>query len=161
MNPTSSASKTKRRATSVAVCLTVFLVLFGAFTAFGQTATPEQTARSFYKWYVHELNANRNPPDERAKFGQFVSARLAKWVRKTIASGEYDADYFVAAQDFGHDWGDNVRVSRVAVSGGSATLHVKLVQPKTKDTPAWDRDLDLKLLKEGGAWKIDRVTAKN
>jgi len=156
-----SASEIKRIKGLRTLGFAALFVLCGSFAAFGQSATPEQTARSFYKWYVHELNANRNPPDERAKFGQFVSARLAKWVRKSIASGDYDADYFVAAQDFGHDWGDNVRVSKVAVNGATATLHVKLVQPKTKDTPAWDRDLDLKLLKEGGAWKIDRVTAKN
>ena len=142
--------------------LCTLLIVFTAGFTFAQSLKPEQTARSFYKWYVHELNAERNPTDEKAKLRQFVSVRLAKWVASTIARGEYDADYFLAAQDWGRDWGDNIQISNVAVNGSSATLRVKLIQPNTGPTAGMgNRILELKLLKEGGVWKIDRVKGKD
>jgi len=140
-------------------CTLIVLVLAGF--CFGQVGTPDQTAKTFYKWYMHELNAERNPTDEKAKLRQFVSARLAKWLGSK-AYEDYGADYFIDAQDWGRDWENNIQISKVVVTGNSATLRIKLIQPRSGPTPEMgDKILDLKLLKEAGAWKIDRVTGKN
>ncbi|SRR5260221_8746496 len=155
-----SASELKRSAIVRVLCLSVFLVLAGSFSAFGQATTPEQTVKAFYKWYVHSLNASDKGPSK-AQLRPHISARLARWMN-TKEYAEWDADYFLSAQDFGSHWGDYVQVSKVALKDNVATLHVKLVEPPTKDgTGMGDRELDLKLVKEAGAWKIDRVNAKD
>jgi hypothetical protein len=135
------------------------LTLLPAF-AIGQTAAPEATAKAFYKWYVHELNAEKNPIDQKAKLRQYVSQRLYRWVGSK-AYEEYGADYFIDAQDYAHDWEKNIDISAVSIKGTTASLRVTLRQPANGEMQAWNRILDLKLLKEGGAWKIDRIKGKN
>jgi len=102
------------------------------------------------------LNAQRNPTDEKAKMRTFISARLAKWIRSK-AYEEYDADYFIDAQDYGEGWENNIQISKVVVKGNTASLRVTLVDKG----PMGNKILDLKLLKESGAWKIDRVAGKH
>ena len=137
----------------------LFIMLAAGFT-FGQAGKPEQTAKTFYKWYLHELNAEKDPVrDNKTKMRQYISTRLAKWVASK-AYREYDADYFIDAQDFGHDWEKNITVSNVVVNRNTATLRVTLEQPANADSTAWNRVLDLKLLKEAGVWKIDRIKGK-
>jgi len=139
------------------------LLLFFLFTALvgsasAQANSPADTSKSFYKWYLHELNAERSPADEKAKIRTFISARLAKWIGSK-AYAEYDADYFIDAQDYGQGWENNINISKVVVTGNTATLRVTLADGK--DGPMGTQILDLKLLKEGGSWKIDRVTGKH
>jgi uncharacterized protein DUF3828 len=135
-----------------ALLCTVF-ILVGAGLAFGQAGTPEQAAKTFYKWYMHELNVPGSEGPSKAKLRPFISVRLAKWMN-TKEYAEWDADYFIDAQDWGKKWGDNIAVSNVKVVGATATLRVTLTDPEL------NRTLDLKLLKEGGKWKIDRVKGK-
>lgn len=135
-----------------ALLCTVFIVA-GAGLAFGQTATPEQTVKKFYTWYMHELNTSKSEGPSKAKLRPYISARLARWMN-TKEYAEWDSDYFIDAQDWGKKWGENIAVSDVKVVGATATLRVTLTDPEL------NRILDLKLLKEGGTWRIDRVKGK-
>jgi hypothetical protein len=137
-------------------------VLLLAVSSFGQVNTgPADTAKSFYKWYLHELNAEREPINNKPKMRTFISDRLARWIGSK-AYEEYGADYFIDAQDFGEAWEHNIQISRVVTSGSSATLRITLIQPKTGNTPnIGNKILDLRLLKERGVWKIDRITGKH
>jgi len=148
----SSVRKAAFRGIWSALLCTVFIVA-GAGLALGQAATPEQTVKTFYKWYVHKLNASDAKEPTKAQLRPYISARLAKWMT-TKEYAEWDADYFIDAQDWGKKWEDNIAVSGVNVSGNSATLRVTLTDPELNQT------LDVKLLKEGGSWKIDRVKGK-
>jgi len=140
----------------------LFMALVPAGAAFGQAKSgPAETAKTFYKWYLHELNAEQHPEDNKAKMRQFISDRLAKWTASK-AYEEYDADYFLDAQDWGQDWENNITISKVVTSGNAATLRVTLVQPPSGPSAGMgNKILDLKLLKEHGLWKIDRITGKH
>lgn len=147
------------------ICRILFCLTLGvaaAGSSFGQAiGTPADTSRSFYKWYLHELNAERSPNNNKAKMSSFISDRLARWTTSK-AYENYGADYFIDAQDFGEGWEHNIQISRIVIKGNSATLRVTLVQPHSGNTPYFgNKILDLKLLKERGAWKIDRITGKN
>ena len=141
-----------------------YLLLFFLFTglvgsAFAQANTgPGDTSKTFYKWYLHELNAQHNPEQNKAKMRTFISARLVRWVNSKAYS-DYGADYFIDAQDFGESWENNIQVSKLVVTGNVATLRVTLLDGK--NGPMGSKILDLKLLKEAGAWKIDRITGKH
>jgi hypothetical protein len=136
--------------------LTSVLIMLAGFS-FGQANRgPADTSKAFYKWYLHELNAQHNPSDNKAKMRTFISSRLARWITSK-AYREYDADYFINAQDFGEGWENNIEISKVVITGNAATLRVTLVDKGSMGNQV----LDLKLLKESGAWKIDRITGKH
>lgn len=122
-----------------------------------QTSTPQQTVRSFYKWYVHEVNADRYPLKNKVTLQKYVTGRLIARIRKAQASEDgLDADYFLSAQDFDKDWERNITVSNLVVKGDTTTLSVLLdgkLIPKHR--------LKVVLKKEGGSWKIDRVNDWN
>ena len=109
----------------------------------------------FYRWYVGEVKRGHYPIDKRATMRRYVSLRLSKWLASP-ALREYGADYFLAAQDFDNDW-DRAAVSQVKVNGKAATATVALGRPKPRDKGIGVRRLHLKLVKESGVWKIDRV----
>lgn len=117
------------------------------------TATPEQTVKSFYTWYLGELNGERNPFKQKQKMLGFVSRRLGKWIYSKDYS-EYGADYFISAQDFDGNW--TPFVSKAAVSGNKASLKLVLDAPKGKKAN-WKQNLTVKMIKENGVWKIDEV----
>jgi hypothetical protein len=112
---------------------------------------------SFYKWYVGQIKADKSPMKNRAMIRRHVSARLWRWLNSS-AYGEYGADYFIAAQDFDSDW-DQAKVSDVRINGNVARLKVTLGQPKARDKGIGTHSLDLRLVKQSGAWKIDRVSS--
>jgi len=118
--------------------------------------SPEQTVKDFYRWYLHELNAEREPRKERTKVNAVVSARLKRWF-SSKAGREWDADYFIDAQDFDKDWETNIAVSKAVIRGNNADLRVTL-GPKIKAPNAIGQHvLKLKMVKEAGGWKIDHV----
>ena len=119
-------------------------------------SSPEDTLRSFYKWYLHELNAERSPRWTSAKVSNVSSTRLRKWFQSKTGR-EWDADYFIDAQDLDKDWETNVAISKPAITGNRADVEVTL-GPKTPAPNAiGQRVLKIKMVKESGGWKIDRV----
>lgn len=140
----------------------LLLFLLGSVGAnFAQAAddTPEQTAKTFYVWYLKELNREGgNPIDNKQTLAKYVSRRLIKQIDAWRKAEEYDADYFIDAQDFDEKW--QVTTTKAAVTGNRATLKVTLAAPKAKASD-WKQTLTVKLIKEGGAWKIDKVNGIN
>ena len=115
--------------------------------------TPEQTAKSFYEWYLKRIITNKSPRSEKAFFQKHVSARLSRWYFSPAYS-EYGADYFIDAQDLDENW--QVTTGKAVIKGNAATLKVKLAAPNA-GRDGWTNNLTVKLIKEGRAWKIDSV----
>ena len=132
------------------------LLMLSPAAASAQTS-PEQTLKTFYKWYLHEMNADRFPRRTSPKVDAAASARLRRWFR-TKEGREWDADYFVDAQDFDPKWENAISTSKAVVSGNTATVTVTLGSRATKAAGGWDpHTLKIKMVKESGGWKIDHV----
>jgi hypothetical protein len=128
--------------------------VFGAARA--QANGPEAATLGFYHWYLGELNANRFPIDKnRTEMRKRVSARLAKWLFSPAYS-DYGADYFIDAQDLDAAWAKTVTVTGGTVKGNTATAVVTF--PKSKFFPR--KVMTVSLVREGGAWKIDKVRGR-
>lgn len=138
--------------------IAVLLVFIGSFgAAAAQTATaPEQAAKNFYEWYLRELNKEGGSPvEQKTTISKYVSKRLLREVYAQLDAGEYDADYFINAQDFNEKW--QVTTTKSAVKGKTATLKVLLAAPRAKKGD-WKQSLSLTMIQENGVWKIDRVS---
>lgn len=143
-----------------------FIALVGAIAlclpaqaepAKASTATPEENIRSFYKWYVTALVANRDPMKQRAEMKRFVTDRLLKEIEKKTKSAEgLGSDYFLDAQDFDDQWAKKISVSNVNVQGAKASAHVLL-----DGAPGMRKKLVVQLLNDAGAWKIDKVQGRD
>lgn len=122
--------------------------------AFGQTQTPEQAARSFYRWYLTELNADRRPVQQKRLMRQKVSARLGKWLySKEHEENGFDADYFLDMQDWDRTWVNGITAERTSPAGSE----VKVSLRAKKSSPFGLHVLYVRMTKENGVWKIDRV----
>lgn len=142
------------------VLLILSAILFLSGNSFAQTQTPETTAKNFYKWYLNNLNKERYPREqEKPKMLKAVSARLGKWLYSK-AYENYGADYFLDAQDFDKSWENGIKSSKAVIKGNTATLKITLVSPPGSGGFG-NHVLAVKLVKEAGAWKIDRVSGAN
>ena len=114
---------------------------------------PDAVIREFYKWYVHALNQNKEPlTGERAVMRKYVTLRLIREIDRMAKGPDgLDGDYFIDAQDWDKDWEKNIAVSNLVVKNTIATATVALKGEQM------NRNLQLTLKQEGGAWKIDRV----
>src|SRR5215218_1070264 len=100
------------------------LILTTVLPLSAQTSvTPEKTLKDFYRWYIHELNASREPRAERSKINPVVSIRLSRWLSSKTGR-EWDADYFIDAQDFDAKWENGISVSKAAIRGNKADVKV-------------------------------------
>ena len=119
-------------------------------------ANPSDNIRSFYRWYVGELIANRDPLANHSQLKRFVTERLVKEIdRMRKGPDGLDGDYFVDAQDFDDLWAKNITVSDVKISGAKATAEVLLA-----GKPDMRRRLQVSLVNEGGVWKVDKVKGR-
>ena len=66
----------KRIAVLISVAVTVFAT--GQVRAAESAATPEDCIRNFYRWYVTNLVANRDPMKQRKEIRQYATERLLK-----------------------------------------------------------------------------------
>jgi Protein of unknown function (DUF3828) len=121
------------------------------------SATPGESIRSFYRWYVTALVANRNPMEQRTELKRFATDRLLKQIdRMQKGPDGLDGDYFVDAQDFDPLWAKNISISAVQTNGGKCNAHVLLNGAK-----GMRKELIVHLVKEGGSWKIDKVQGRD
>lgn len=152
----------KLKVKGLIVLFALFLTSLNANMAFASNtsaATPEQAAVEFYRWYLDALNRNRDPRTrQKQKLLSFLSKRFGKWVY-SIPDDEYDADVFISAQDFDEDWVNAISTSKASVKGNTARFDVILgVYKNGKRTKGIGKHvLHLKMVKEGGAWKIDDI----
>src|SRR5690242_20711679 len=89
------------------VILSLLVVLLSGLSISAQTAntTPEATIKSFYSWYVREISKNKFPLTEQpTKLKQFITARCYNENKRAYDKNEFDADYFISAQDFDKKW---------------------------------------------------------
>ena len=140
--------------TKIALILFFIGASVGAVAA-QKAATPEQQAKTFYEWYVRELNREgSDPADDKSTLPKYVTKRLIKEIDRMRNAQEYDADYYISAQDTDDSW--RVSTSKAAINGNTATLKVMLKSAKPKNE-GFSQSLTVKMIKEGGVWKIDRV----
>jgi hypothetical protein len=119
-------------------------------------SNPSGSIQSFYRWYVTELVANRNPLENRKELKRFATERLLKEIdRMKKGPDGLDGDYFVDAQDFDPLWSKNITVSDVKISGTKATADVLLAGKGDMR-----RRLQVSLVREGSVWKVDKVKGR-
>ena len=120
-----------------------------------QAATPEDTARGFYSWYLHQLTIeNSNPLKQRTSMLKYVTPQLYASAPRLIR--RMDADIFICAQDWDNGWEKNFTVSTPQIKNNTATATVTL--------PSGDTDrirINLTLLKATSGWRINKVACAN
>ena len=118
------------------------------------SASPESRVRSFYGWYLHELNTEHEPIANNKVLRQHLTARYATAIARALKrENGIDADPFIDAQDFDPLWEKNTTVSKPTITGVKATTTVTLKGGPNFGT----KRLKIALRKEGGVWKIDSV----
>lgn len=121
------------------------------------SSTPEDCIRSFYRWYVTALVANRDPMEQRTELKRFATNRLLNEIDKMKKGPDgLDGDYFVDAQDFDPLWAKNISISAVQTSGDRSHAHVLLEGSK-----GMRKKLIVHLVREGGSWKVDKVQGRD
>jgi hypothetical protein len=119
-------------------------------------ATPEECIRNFYRWYVTNLVANRDPLKQHAEIKRYATGRLLKELNKMVMGPEgLNGDYFTDAQDFDPLWAKNIAISDVKTSGEKSTAHVLL-----DGAQGMRKKLLVHLVKESGSWKVDKVLGR-
>ena len=120
-----------------------------------QPATPENVARSFYSWYLHQLSQeNSNPLKQKTTALKYLTPQLYASAPRLIR--RMDADIFICAQDWDTGWEKNFTVSTPQIKSSSATETVTL--------PSGDTDkikIDLTLIKTSSGWRINKVACAN
>jgi len=140
----------------LALLLTVVGILIISTTNASAQSTPEQTLTTFYKWYLHELVSGRTPRPTSAKVNAVISTRLRSWFRSKEGR-EWDADYFIDAQDFDPKWETQIETTKAEISGNKADIRVVL-GPRVKAVNSMSpHTLRIKMVKEQGGWKIDHI----
>ena len=141
----------KNRLTALFIVATT-LIFASVISA--QTSAPETRVRSFYAWYLHELNTQHDPIANNKVLKQHLTARYAGAIARALKREDgIDADPFIDAQDFDPLWEKNTTVSKATISGAKATTTVTLKGGPNFGT----KRLKVGLRKEGGVWKIDSV----
>ena len=118
-------------------------------------ATPEDVARGFYSWYLHQLTLqNANPLKQKTTALKYLTPQLYANAPRLIR--RMDADIFICAQDWDKGWEKNFTVSTPQIKNGSATTTVTL--------PSGEIDMvkiNLTLIKTAAGWRINKVACAN
>ena len=132
------------------------LIAFASIPARAQQpATPEDVARGFYSWYLHQLSQeNATPLKQKTTALKYLTPQLYANAPRLIR--RMDADIFICAQDWDTGWEKNFTVSTPQIKNSSATETVTL--------PSGDTDkikIDLTLIKTASGWRINKVACAN
>src|SRR6185295_11695514 len=74
-----------------------------------QPSTPEDVARGFYSWYLHQLSReNSNPLKQKTTMLKYLTPQLYTNAPRLIR--RMDADIFICAQDWDNGWEKNFTV---------------------------------------------------
>ena len=133
------------------------LLAIGQVRAAESAATPDDCIRNFYRWYVTNLVANRDPMKQRKEIRQYATERLLREIDKMVKGPDgLDGDYFVDAQDFDPLWAKNISISNLQTHGDKSSAHVLLNGAK-----GTQKKLLVHLVKEGSTWKVDKVQGRD
>ena len=132
------------------------LIAFASIPARAQQpATPEDVARGFYSWYLHQLSQqNATPLKQKTTALKYLTPQL--YTNAPRLTRRMDADIFICAQDWDTGWEKNFTVSTPQIKNSSATETVTL--------PAGETDkikIDLTLIKTASGWRINKVVCAN
>lgn len=137
-------------------------VLLSLFTNTTHAATDvdvvQAQVKGFYHWYLHTLNQNLNSePRKSPTIHRYITQRfldaITKEEKKLNREGEgLDHDPFIMAQDWDKAWENNIRIKDMDPEGKKWRVQVEL---SGKDMNS--HRLNLVLITEDGAWKIDRI----
>ncbi|HKR60294.1 MAG TPA: DUF3828 domain-containing protein [Pyrinomonadaceae bacterium] len=120
-----------------------------------QVATPQDVARGFYSWYLHQLSReNANPLKQKTTALKYLTPHLYANAPRLIRN--MDADIFICAQDWDKGWEKNFSVSTPQIKNHSATATVTL--------PAGEIDMikiNMTLIKTASGWRINKVACAN
>jgi hypothetical protein len=137
---------------ALAVSCVPFLV---PSVATAQTS-PEATLTAFYKWYLRQLRLEHYPRPTTARVNAAISTRLRKWF-KSGEGREWDADYFIDAQDWDPKWETHINVTKAVTNGNNADVRV-ILGPRVKAVNSMSpHTLRIKMVKEKDGWKIDHI----
>jgi len=136
--------------------IVLVLIAFASIPARAQQhATPEDVARGFYAWYLHQLSQqNATPLKQKTTALKYLTPQLYANAPRLIR--RMDADIFICAQDWDTGWEKNFTVSTPQIKNSSATETVTL--------PSGDTDkikIDLTLIKTASGWRINKVACAN
>ena len=120
-----------------------------------QPATPEDVARGFYSWYLHQLSKeNANPLKQKTTALKYLTPQLYANAPRLIR--RMDADIFICAQDWDTGWEKNFTISTPQIKNTSATETVTLPSGETDKIK-----IDLTLIKTASGWRINKVACAN
>jgi hypothetical protein len=120
-----------------------------------QSPSPEDIARGFYSWYLHQLTLeNSNPLKQKTTALKYLTPQLYANAPRLIR--RMDADIFICAQDWDNGWEKNFTVSSPQIKNGSATAKVTLPSGETDKIK-----IDLTLIKTASGWRINKVACAN
>ena len=135
------------------------LVLGGLFVSMPsqaqQAATPEDVARGFYSWYLHQLALeNATPLKQKTTALKYLTPQL--YANAPRLTRQMDADIFICAQDWDKGWEKNFTVSTPQVKNNSATTTVTLPSGETDKV-----NINVTLIKTAAGWRINKVACAN
>jgi len=120
-----------------------------------QAATPQDVARGFYSWYLHQLSReNAEPLKQKTTALKYLTPQLYANAPKLIR--RMDADIFICAQDWDKDWEKNFSVSTPQIKNNSATATVTLPSGETDKIK-----INVTLIKTTAGWRINKVACAN
>lgn len=133
------------------------VVVAGQIQAAEPAATPEDCIRNFYRWYVTNLVANREPMKQRSEIRRYATERLLKEIgRMEKGPDGLDGDYFTDAQDFDPLWAKQIEISAVKIQDDKSSAQVLLNGAKNMR-----KKLVVHLVREAGTWKVDKVQGRD
>lgn len=142
-----------RKTLRVAAICIVLAIPAVAVTTAQSNNTPESRTKDFYSWYLKAMVKGKDPTKNKTVTKSYLSLRFSRWYYSK-AGQNVDYDVFVGSQEWADAWADNIEVTEaVYVTPNIAALHVMFTAPPDGDVTK----LQVKLVKEGGKWKIDRV----
>ena len=120
-----------------------------------QSPGPDDIARGFYSWYLHQLTLeNSNPLKQKTTMLKYLTPQLYANAPRLIR--RMDADIFICAQDWDKGWEKNFSVSTPQLKNTSATATVTLPSDETDKVK-----IDLTLIKTASGWRINKVACAN
>jgi hypothetical protein len=118
-------------------------------------ATPEDVARGFYSWYLHQLSReNVEPLKQKTTALKYLTPQL--YANAPRLTRRMNADIFICAQDWDTGWEKNFSVSTPAIKNNSATATVTLPSGETDKI-----NINLTLIKTASGWRISKVACAN
>ena len=118
-------------------------------------ATPEDVARGFYSWYLHQLSReNVNPLEQKMTALKYLTPQLYANAPRLIR--RMNADIFICAQDWDKGWEKNFTVSTPQIKNGRATTTATLPSGEIEMVK-----INLTLIRTASGWRINKVACAN